>query len=1140
MAGNARKIDEIIDQAAVDRQFGSLMEWLKQTKATIESMPKLFDGYKNSSGSDSKKALTEMSEGMQMAQKSTTELSLALKEHQKNLAALANTQAKANALSSETASQLASEREALRQRTQEVKNSTTANNAAEGSIQQLRAALSLLTAAYDKMGAAERNSAKGNDLQLKIKAQSDALKKLEADTGRYGRNVGNYTGAIKTLEKALVETKQKIDDFTNSGNTNQEVFSQLEKEQELLAQVLERNEKGFASLTMEVRTNERALATMFAEGMQNTEAFNALQLATSKAKRELTEFQQSEKLLASTAPALQASMIAAKGLAGTYAIGAGAAALFADGNEKVEKELNKLVAVMTVLQGLNEVHELLEKRLAIAKIFSAGGTAIQTAALKVYTYVTEAATVATKAFRAVLVSTGLGALLVLLSSFADKMNDAKEATDRSKDALRDYDRAIQDVNEDLEMANKISEANANKMKEHVKQRAGSEGDITKLTQKQLLEQIANKKLANDKLSDLEEDLRRDRDKIGDADNKENKKKLEEIDKQTQAILKEKNKNLMDIFDDGVKLNAEGEKEKTRLADEGRKSAKANADASITDLERQQLKYKAVMADEKATYAARLDAANQFYALQAQIEKRKENVSLMTANLTSGEVAKIKADYKKAMAEIGNAHAEENKKLFEQEKQRTISAQLEMFQSSMERRKEFEQQMFNDDKRALWERLAAYDEFSKNERKLIDAEWQYKRNQPGLIQKEIEALDQVHQDKLAVIEMKGIMERKRIVESGLKTGLDKMGVQIEVGSNDAQVLAINRLNQQFKDGKINAEQYAKAMKEIEETAKDTSLKLMASALEDTIAKMKTAGIDATQLEATLSNIRKEIVTNEGAHNIKVHNETAEKRKKILDGIVAYEGLASEAIKGIVDGQSELRLNAIQKELDANTIQKNKEIEGINASTLSAQDKAARIAIINATAQAKEDQLNKKKKDEQIKQAQFDKGMQEFNMGLKLIVDTVEAIANPKKWLDVAADSAALIAIAAKPVPKYAIGTDNHPGGAAIVGEIGTEIVQTPDGKSFLTPSSPTLMNLPQGAKVIPHDEVNHMILNDMMRRQATSLMGSPDVVNELRSMRDLQMWQTGKLVKALGDKQPVNVTVINNGELNDYIKRQVYE
>ena len=168
------------------------------------------------------------------------------------------------------------------------------------------------------------------------------------------------------------------------------------------------------------------------------------------------------------------------------------------------------------------------------------------------------------------------------------------------------------------------------------------------------------------------------------------------------------------------------------------------------------------------------------------------------------------------------------------------------------------------------------------------------------------------------------------------------------------------------------------------------------------------------------------------------------------------------------------------------------------------------------------------------------MQLFTLGVKLVLDTVAAVSNPKKWLDVAADASGIVAIAAKPIPKYQFGTDSHPGGPAIVGEVGKEQINLPDGRSFLSPDGPTLLNLPKNAQVIPHDETNRLMLNDMMQRQAASLMGSPDVVNELRTMREMQVWQTGKLIKALGQKQPVRVTVINNGELNNYIKQQVYE
>ena len=65
-----------------------------------------------------------------------------------------------------------------------------------GSLAQMRAELSNLTKQYDKMSAAERNSAKGKELQAKINAVTTSLKTAEEETQRYYRNVGNYENAI--------------------------------------------------------------------------------------------------------------------------------------------------------------------------------------------------------------------------------------------------------------------------------------------------------------------------------------------------------------------------------------------------------------------------------------------------------------------------------------------------------------------------------------------------------------------------------------------------------------------------------------------------------------------------------------------------------------------------------------------------------------------------------------------------------------------------------------------------------------------------------------------------------------------------------------------------------------------------------
>lgn len=65
-----------------------------------------------------------------------------------------------------------------------------------------------------------------------------------------------------------------------------------------------------------------------------------------------------------------------------------------------------------------------------------------------------------------------------------------------------------------------------------------------------------------------------------------------------------------------------------------------------------------------------------------------------------------------------------------------------------------------------------------------------------------------------------------------------------------------------------------------------------------------------------------------------------------------------------------------------------------------------------------------------------------------------------------------------VPKYKQGTKGHPGGVAMVGDgtgsnAGSELIETPDGKVFLSPDSPTLMNLPKGTKVASAKETGEM-------------------------------------------------------------------
>ena len=94
---------------------------------------------------------------------------------------------------------------AIQEQNKQTKATIQMNQAAEGSINQLRLQLNQATKAYDAMGKAERESGKGTTLLTNIQNTTTALKQLEANTGRFQRNVGNYTGATMQLTQVMRE-----------------------------------------------------------------------------------------------------------------------------------------------------------------------------------------------------------------------------------------------------------------------------------------------------------------------------------------------------------------------------------------------------------------------------------------------------------------------------------------------------------------------------------------------------------------------------------------------------------------------------------------------------------------------------------------------------------------------------------------------------------------------------------------------------------------------------------------------------------------------------------------------------------------------------------------------------------------------
>lgn len=408
------------------------------------------------------KVVTEQYQKQLQSKKSTDELTLAIKEYEKIVNQIAQAQAKQSAGSSNAAENLAIEKEILRQRNKELQEGVKFLLTETGSIGEAKAAVAQLTAQRDKLNlTTEEGKAKQAELNAQINQYNDFIKANVSSLEQQKINIGNYTGSIVILKDSLNNIGQRLAGMAAAGDVASEAFQKLTLEQKILQALLERQAQGFANVNQELKATKNALDTLTVAGLEQSETFEKLNQEYTTAKQKVNELHEEQKILTSEEPGFTALAASVRGVSGAYAIGAGASALFADGNEKVEKELNKLVAIMTVVQGLEEAVKAIKDRGAIAtalqaqaqkllnfakeveaKLFgqsaaaivadteaktinteaqeantgaqeaNAAGAEVNTAAMEATTVATEEATVATVSFRTALISTGIGAILI--------------------------------------------------------------------------------------------------------------------------------------------------------------------------------------------------------------------------------------------------------------------------------------------------------------------------------------------------------------------------------------------------------------------------------------------------------------------------------------------------------------------------------------------------------------------------------------------------------------------------------------------------------------------------------------------------------------------------------------------------------
>ena len=237
------------------------------------------------------------------------------------------------------------------------------------------------------------------------------------------------------------------------------------------------------------------------------------------------------------------------------------------------------------------------------------------------------------------------------------------------------------------------------------------------------------------------------------------------------------------------------------------------------------------------------------------------------------------------------------------------------------------------------------------------------------------------------------------------------------------------------------------------------------------------------------------------------------------ILQAYGELFNGITSIVTSAFDARIEQIEEEQEKNEEAGEEEKERIedlvNSGVITKEEGESRKRAAEVRTKQKHDELEKQKADLEQKQAKWQKA----NSIIQTTIATSQAImkalaeagpfAGPILTAVIGAMGAAQVAIiASQPIPKYANGTDNHPGGLAIVGDGGRQEVIETDNGAYITPSVPTLVDLPKRAKVIP-DLIDYrkMVLHSdalmLDRQMRNGNSGEPVIVNVNNDYKNLE-------------------------------------
>ncbi len=245
-----------------------------------------------------------------------------------------------------------------------------------------------------------------------------------------------------------------------------------------------------APLKKQLRDLKTLMAQMNMDGLANTEQYTKIAQEAGKIKDAMDDAAAATKRFSSDTANLDAGVQALQGIVAVGGVATGVMAMFGVENEKVQQAILKVQGALTVLNGVQQVANVLNKDSALIQTLKAAKMRVATAAQVSQTTATKAGTIAQLKLNAailanpyVLAAAAVVALGAAIYKLVQKYNEVSEAEERAKKITEE----VQGVYEDGAKAYIKNKIELNQLKNSLDNFNGSKEE-----EKRLVDELNNK------------------------------------------------------------------------------------------------------------------------------------------------------------------------------------------------------------------------------------------------------------------------------------------------------------------------------------------------------------------------------------------------------------------------------------------------------------------------------------------------------------------------------------------------------------------------------------------------------------------------------------------------------------------------